>query len=81
MADVRDDFQVTALGEHLGGEITDLDARRIGGDISLDAVKSLLFEHQLLCFRDQDLTPQEMLDFTRLFGEPDPHVLQQFALP
>ena len=72
---------VTALGEHLGGETTDLDARRIGSDISLDVVKSLLFEHQLLCFRDQQLTPQELLDFTRLFGKPDPHVLQQFALP
>ena len=22
-----------------------------------------------------------MLDFTRLFGDPDPHILQQFALP
>jgi taurine dioxygenase len=75
------DIPVTALGEHLGGETTDLDARRIGSDISLDVVKSLLFEHQLLCFRDQQLTPQELLDFTRLFGKPDPHVLQQFALP
>jgi taurine dioxygenase len=75
------DIRVTRLGDHLGGEITDLDARRIGGDISLDAVKSLLFEHQLLCFRDQDLTAQELLDFTRRFGDPDPHILQQFALP
>ena len=75
------DIPVTALSEHLGGEIAGLDARRLGGDISLDVVKSLLFEHQLLCFRDQQLTPQELLDFTGLFGKPDPHVLQQFALP
>ncbi len=75
------DIRITALGEHLGGEIADLDVRSIGGDISLDAVKSLLFDYQLLCFRDQSLTPQELLGFTRLFGEPDPHVLQQFALP
>ena len=74
-------IQATALNEHLGGEITDIDARRIGGEISLGTVKSLLFEHQLLCFRDQDLGPQELLDFTRLFGDPDPHILQQFALP
>lgn len=75
------DIRVTALSEHLGGEIFDLDARRIGRDIPLDAVKPLLFENQLLCFRDQNLTPQELLDFTRLFGDPDPHILQQFALP
>ncbi len=81
MATGRDVIEITALSEHLGGEITNIDARSIGRDTSLEAVKSLLFEHQLLCFRDQNLTPPEMLDFTRLFGEPDPHVLQQFALP
>jgi len=75
------DIRVTALSEHLGGEIADFDARLIGGDVSLDKAKALLFEHQLLCFRDQTLTPQDLLDFTRQFGEPDPHVLQQFALP
>ena len=46
-----------------------------------DQVETRVFEHQLLCFRDQQLTPQELLDFTGLFGKPDPHVLQQFALP
>lgn len=81
MAKATDEIAVTALSDHLGGEIVDVDARRIGDEISLDAVKSLLFKHQLLCFRDQQMTAQELLDFTRLFGEPDPHVLQQFALP
>ena len=75
------DIPVTRLGERLGGEIAGLDARQIGGDIPLEAIKPLLFDYQLLCFRDQDLNPQELLDFTRLFGEPDTHVLQQFALP
>ena len=74
-------IQVNPLSEHLGGEINDVDARSIGQEISLNSVKSLLFEHQLLCFRDQDLLPQDVLDFTQLFGEPVPHVLQQFALP
>jgi len=74
-------ISVTPLGEHLGGEVTDIDVRSIGRNIPLDAVKSLLFEYQLLCFRDQQLTPQELLDFNWLFGKPDPHVLQQFALP
>lgn len=72
---------VTTLSEHLGGEIAGVDARQIGRNIPLDAVKTLLFEYQVLCFRDQNLSPQDLLEFTRLFGTPDPHVLQQFALP
>ena len=81
MANAAPQISVTPLGEHLGGEVAQFDVRSIGRDIPLDTVKSLLFAHQLLCFRDQQLTPQELLDFTWLFGTPDPHVLQQFALP
>jgi taurine dioxygenase len=75
------EIQVEPLNEHLGGEINDVDARSIGQEISFNSVKSLLFEHQLLCFRNQDLLPQDVLNFTQLFGETIPHVLQQFALP
>ncbi len=71
---------VTALSVQFGGEIAGLDAREIGTAIPLDAVRDALYEHQLLCFRDQELEPGDLTAFTRLFGDPLPHVLQQFSL-
>ena len=40
------EIAVTPLSEHLGGEISGVDARQIGHKIPLEAVKSLLFEYQ-----------------------------------
>ena len=72
---------VAAMGLHLGGEITGMDVRDIGTSIPLGVVKDALFKYQLLCFRNQNLKPADLTAFTRLFGEPLPHVLQQFSLP
>ena len=74
-------FPFEKLSPHLGAEVAGVDAREIGRSVSLDAVCTALFEHQLLCFRDQSLEPDDLMAFTRLFGEPLPHVLQQFSLP
>ncbi len=74
------DLPVTPLSEHLGGEIAGVDVREIGAVVPLDAVRIALFEHQLLCFRDQQLEPEDLAMFTRLFGKPLPHVLQKFSL-
>ena len=71
---------VTALSSNLGGEITGIDVREIGASVPFGIVEDVLFEQQLLCFRDQILEPTDLLAFTRLFGEPLPHVLQQFSL-
>ena len=69
------------LSPHLGGNIEDIDVREIGTAIPLEGIKDALFRHQLLCFRDQRLEPEDLSNFTKLFGEPLPHVLQQFSLP
>lgn len=72
---------VRALSPHLGAEITGFDVRAIGQDVSLAQIQQLLFQHQVLCFRDQQLQASDVMDFTRLFGTPDPHVLEQFTHP
>ena len=69
------------LSPHLGGDIEDIDVREIGTTIPLEGIKDALFRHQLLCFRDQRLEPEDLSNFTKLFGEPLPHVLQQYSLP
>ena len=72
---------VRALGVSLGAEVTGFDVKTIAARGLLGAVKDLLFQHQVLVFRDQHLEPDDLERFTRLFGEPDPHVLQQYTLP
>jgi len=47
--------------------------------------RSLLVEafqhHGALLMRDQTMSPDDLLDLIRLFGEPEGHTLQQFTLP
>jgi taurine dioxygenase len=37
--------------------------------------------HGAICLRDQSMSPDDLLDFVRLFGEPEGHTLKQFTLP
>jgi len=69
------------LGPNLAAEIIDFDVKDIGKSIGLDVIRQLLYRHQVLCFRDQDLEAADVMAFTRLFGTPDPHLLEQFTLP
>ncbi len=74
-------LDVRRLSVDIGAQIAGFDVKRIGQDVPFSMIESLLYEHQLLCFRDQMLAPADLLAFTRWFGKPDPHVLQQFTLP
>jgi len=64
------DLQILPTGRALGAEVRGVDLtvpippRR--GRMILDAY----FEHQALFFRGQTLTDQQLLEFSRLFGEP-----------
>ena len=46
------ELNIRPLSDHLGGELPNIDVRDIGGSVSTEAIKSALYEHQLLCFRD-----------------------------
>ncbi|MHB8284661.1 MAG: TauD/TfdA dioxygenase family protein [Caulobacteraceae bacterium] len=50
-----------------------------------DAQKEMIVDafqhHGAICLRDQNMSPEDLLDFVRLFGEPEGHTLKQFTLP
>jgi taurine dioxygenase len=68
------------LSPSLGLEIRGLDIRGIAKRNQFDEIKRLLVEHQVLAFKDQALAPEDLDAFTRLFGQPDQHVLTEYAL-
>ncbi len=61
-----------ATGVDLGAPV----AAAVAGEI-----RAALCEHAVLVFRGQEVPPEAQLALTRLLGEPETHVLSDFALP
>ncbi|MDD3758681.1 MAG: TauD/TfdA family dioxygenase [Advenella sp.] len=64
----------------LGAEITHIDLSRVLNHKDFSLVRQAFLEHHLLVFREQDITPQQHINFSRLFGPLQIHVLNQFQL-
>jgi alpha-ketoglutarate-dependent taurine dioxygenase len=56
----------TAVGAIIGG----VDMREVPGANTTATLRDLLLRHGVLFFRDQDLTAEQMWDFSRAFGIP-----------
>lgn len=54
----------------LGAEITGIDLRSKPDASAAAEVRQALLDHQVIFLRDQDLTPQQFLDFARAMGTP-----------
>ncbi|GAA4328181.1 TauD/TfdA family dioxygenase [Pigmentiphaga soli] len=75
------DWNTRPLSPHIGCEVLNADVRRLSPALK-DLTEALIYTHHMLVFRDQDLTPAELLDFTRLLGEIDgSHVQSEFTHP
>ena len=69
-------FQITPLNGALGAQISNID---LSGPIDEGLKTSIVEafnEHVVLLFRDQDLDPQTLIDFTEIFGKVEPHPLR-----
>ncbi|KOF54746.1 taurine dioxygenase [Achromobacter sp. DMS1] len=74
-------FEIRALPGPLGAEIIGLDLGRELSPEDFARVRKAHLDHHLLVFRDQRITPQQHIDFSRRFGRLMIHVLHQFHLP
>jgi alpha-ketoglutarate-dependent taurine dioxygenase len=63
-------LQTRPLSYALGVEVMGVDLRQPLSDSALNEVKDLWDQHLVLLFRDQELTPEAHIAFTRNFGEP-----------
>lgn len=57
-----------------GAEFTGLDLTRPLDEGSLNAIVQAIYDHLVVCIRDQDLTPAQFAAFGRQLGEPMVHV-------
>ena len=64
---------VTRLGANLGAEISGIDPRQPLSDEAFNVIQNALVEHELIIFRNQEITSDNLIDFGRRFGELTVH--------
>ena len=74
-------LDIRPFGGLLGAEVTGLDLGAPPAPAAFARIHRAHLDHHVLVFRDQRITPQQQVDFSRRFGPLQTHVLHQFALP
>jgi taurine dioxygenase len=64
-----------------GLEASGIDLAEPLSDSAFAEIEAAFFRGQVLVFRTQTLKPDEFLAFARRFGQPEPHVIDQFHHP
>ncbi len=75
------DFEIRPLSDGFGAEIIGLDLGVPLSDDDFATVRRTWFESGVMVFRDQTLTPDSQVAFSRRFGPLIIHVMDQFLLP
>jgi taurine dioxygenase len=73
-------MEVRRLSYGLGAELCGLDLRRPLDDAAAQAVRQAWLDHQVLLIRDQDITPEQHIAFSRLFGPVEDYPLAHYRL-
>ncbi len=64
---------VTKIGAHLGADVGGVDLRRPLSDAQFSAIDDALVEHELIIFRGQEISSDNLMAFGRRFGELTVH--------
>ncbi|MGE8202728.1 MAG: TauD/TfdA dioxygenase family protein [Variovorax sp.] len=73
-------FEVRPFDAPVGAEVVGLDISKPINTEDFIRLHKAHLDHHVLVFRDQQITPQEHIDFSRRFGPLEIHVLHQFQL-
>ncbi|CAN7640855.1 TauD/TfdA family dioxygenase [Variovorax sp. LjRoot130] len=74
------DFEVRPFDAPVGAEIVGLDIGRPINEADFRRIHRAHLDHHVLVFRDQQITPDQHIAFSRRFGPLEIHVLHQFHL-
>lgn len=72
-----DQLKVVPTGGALGAEIQGLDLSHPFPEETVNAVRQAFLDHCVIFFRQQDISEEDQVRFTRYFGQPVPHVRSQ----
>lgn len=75
-----DIFPVPGAAGNLGAEVVGLDLTQTLSDSDFERLQHAHWQHHVLVFRDQQITPAEHVAFSRRWGPLQIHVLRQFQL-
>ena len=71
---------VNRIGKHLGAEIAGVDLAQPMDDDTFAKISRAFFDNEVVVFRNQKLTPQQQIAFTRRFGVLEQHVRKEHRL-
>jgi taurine dioxygenase len=71
---------VNRIGKHLGAEISGVDLSKPLADDTFAQVAQAFFDNEVAFFRNQQLTPEQQVAFTRRFGVLEQHVRKESRL-
>ncbi|NVE24684.1 TauD/TfdA family dioxygenase [Burkholderia glumae] len=74
-------FDIVPFDGPLGAEVVELDLSQPLGEAAFARIHRAHLDHHVLVFREQRITPEQQVAFSRRFGPLQTHVLHQFALP
>ncbi len=80
-ADSTGALRFTPLTEHIGCEVGGIDLRRPVASEAAAAIYRAWLDHAVLLFRDQDLTQEDLIRITGIFGEFAPLGRPRHTLP
>lgn len=73
-------FEIRPLAGDVGAEVVGLDLRLPVNEQDFARIHRAHLDHHVVVFREQSITPQQQIDFSRRFGVLQIHVLKQFLL-
>ncbi|WP_263265129.1 TauD/TfdA family dioxygenase [Pseudomonas sp. RIT-PI-S] len=73
-------FEIHPFDGAVGAEIIGLDLAQPLNDTDFARIHRAHLDHHVVVFRDQRITPEQQIAFSRRFGELQIHVLKQFLL-
>src|SRR5688572_24102431 len=74
-------ISVRKLRKHLGAEIAGIDLSRALDDDTFAQISRAFFDNEVVFFRNQKITPEQQVAFTRRFGGLEQHVRKESRLP
>ena len=74
-------IEAQRTGNTMGAEVSGVDLSLPPDEAAFAQIMDLFIEHHVLVFRGQHLSAPQFLSWARRFGNPEPHVLDQFHHP